>query len=107
MNHLGMLIDVSHLSEEGFYSVIEVSKTCCSHPFKCVVNPTAPRNLRDEQIKLLCKNRGHNGYKLLSAVLVSQQAGLNDIISHIEYIAGLAGTDVIGFGWILTALMKP
>ncbi|HHU49036.1 MAG: dipeptidase [Caldicoprobacterales bacterium] len=99
MNHLGMLIDVSHLSEEGFYSVIEVSKkpVAATHSNAWSIQQH-PRNLRDEQIKLLAKIGGIMGINFYPPFLSGQQAGLNDIISHIEYIAGLAGTDVIGFG---------
>ena len=57
MNRLGMLVDVSHISTAGFWSVIETStkpiiathsnaKRLCSHP----------RNLNDEQIKALAQN---------------------------------------------------
>ncbi len=99
MNRLGMLIDVSHLSEEGFYSVLEVSKKPISatHSNAWSIHPH-PRNLRDKQIEVLAKTRGVIGINFYPPFLSDQNADLNDIIRHIEHIAALAGTDVIGFG---------
>ena len=99
MNYLGMLIDVSHLSEKGFYSVLEVSKKPISatHSNAWCIHPH-PRNLRDEQIKILAKTGGVMGINFYPPFLSNQKADVNDIIRHIEHIAGLAGTDVIGFG---------
>lgn len=99
MNRLGMLIDVSHLSEKGFYDVLEASDkpiaathsnawTVCKHP----------RNLKDEQILALAGKGGVIGINFYPSFLAEGRAGLKDIISHIEYIASLAGTDVLGFG---------
>jgi membrane dipeptidase len=99
MNRLGMLVDVSHLSERGFYDVMEVSEkpiaathsnawTVCRHP----------RNLKDDQIKLLAQNKGVMGMNFYPPFLSKATSGIVDIIKHIEYIAALAGTDVIGFG---------
>lgn len=59
MNRLGMLIDVSHISDKAFYDVLEQSKTpvfashssvrsLCDHP----------RNMDDDMIKALAKNGG-------------------------------------------------
>ena len=38
------------------------------------------------------------GINFYPPFLSNQKADVNDIIRHIEHIAGLAGTDVIGFG---------
>ncbi|MCF8360120.1 MAG: dipeptidase [Prolixibacteraceae bacterium] len=59
MNQLGMIIDVSHISDDAFYDVIELSKapviashssvrSICDHP----------RNMSDEMIKQLAENGG-------------------------------------------------
>lgn len=99
MNRLGMLIDVSHLSEKGFYSVMETSKQpiAATHSNAWSVQPH-PRNLKDEQIKSLSKTGGVMGINFYPAFLSGQHADLYDIIRHIEYIIDLAGMDVIGFG---------
>lgn len=59
MNRLGMMIDVSHISDDAFYDVLEVTaapivathssaRALCDHP----------RNLTDDMIKKLAKNGG-------------------------------------------------
>jgi membrane dipeptidase len=59
MNRLGMMVDVSHISKESFYDVIEVSKApiIASHS-GCAALADNPRNLDDEQLKQLAKNGG-------------------------------------------------
>jgi len=59
MNKLGMIIDVSHISDESFYQVVELSKTpvVASHSgARAVCNN--PRNLTDKMIRLIAKNNG-------------------------------------------------
>ncbi|WP_075589703.1 dipeptidase [Labilibacter marinus] len=59
MNRLGMIVDVSHISDKSFFDVLEISnapviashssvRTECDHP----------RNMSDEMIKALAKNNG-------------------------------------------------
>lgn len=100
MNRLGMLIDVSHISEAGFWDVINLtaapiiashsnSKKLCSHP----------RNLTDEQLLALKKNGGVTGLNLYPVFLNDGgKASIKDVLSHIEYIVALTGEDTLGLG---------
>ncbi|MCF6240349.1 MAG: dipeptidase [Bacteroidales bacterium] len=59
MNRLGIMVDVSHVSDKSFYDAIELSKTpvIASHSSaRAVCNH--PRNLDDEMLKTLAKNGG-------------------------------------------------
>jgi len=100
MNSLGMLIDVSHISERGFWDVIELttSPIIASHSnARAICNHK--RNLTDDQINALAKNKGVMGINFYPPFLTkSKSAALTDIINHIEHIAGLTGCDYIGFG---------
>lgn len=60
MNHLGMMIDVSHISDQAFYHVIEVSKVAviASHSSARHFTPGYDRNMSDEMIIKLAKNGG-------------------------------------------------
>ena len=60
MNRLGMLIDVSHISDDAFYQVIKFSKApvIASHSACRKFTPGFARNMTDEMIKLLAKNKG-------------------------------------------------
>lgn len=59
MNDLGILIDVSHISDSSFYDVMKLSKTpvIASHSCARAVCDN-PRNLSDEMLKALAKNGG-------------------------------------------------
>jgi membrane dipeptidase len=60
MNRLGIMIDVSHVSDETFYQVMELSKApvIASHSSCRYFTPGWERNMDDEMIKALAKNRG-------------------------------------------------
>ncbi|MCX7746531.1 MAG: dipeptidase [Clostridia bacterium] len=100
MNSLGMLVDVSHISEKGFWDVLEITKypvivshsnakKICSHK----------RNLTDEQILAVKNNQGVIGINLYPYFLNDKgNAALVDVIKHIEHIAGLAGPLHLGIG---------
>jgi len=59
MNHLGMIVDVSHISDKSFFDVIALSKApvIASHSSVRTV-AHHPRNMTDEMIKALAKNGG-------------------------------------------------
>jgi len=99
MNELGMIVDVSHLSERGFWDVAE----CSSQPFiashsnaKMLCNH--PRNLTNEQIAEIVKQGGFIGINLYSMFLGEKDAKIIDVIRHVEYFMSLGAEDVIGFG---------
>lgn len=100
MNRLGMVVDVSHLSEAGFWDVEEIAEApyIASHSNARGVCD-APRNLSDEQILALAKRGGVLGINLYPAFLTShKEAAIKDILAHISYIISLAGEDCIGLG---------
>lgn len=60
MNRLGIIVDISHVTDDTFYQVIEISKapviashSCCRH-----FTPGFERNMSDEMITLLAENGG-------------------------------------------------
>lgn len=59
MNRLGIMCDVSHMSEKSFWDLIELSKApiIASHSGCAALNPHN-RNLTDEQLKALAKKGG-------------------------------------------------
>lgn len=111
MNRLGMLVDVSHISTAGFWSVIETStkpiiathsnaKRLCSHP----------RNLNDEQIKALAQNGGLAGITFAGQFLEEdwRNACIESVYKHIDYMLNLIGNDDhIGFGSDFDGISHP
>ncbi len=60
MNRVGMMIDISHVSDDAFYQVIELSKAplIASHSSPRHFTPGWERNMSDEMIQALAKNGG-------------------------------------------------
>lgn len=74
MNRLGIMIDVSHMSDKSFYDVVATSRTpvIASHSCaKALCNN--PRNLSDEMLVALAKNGGVIQMCILSAYVVNPE----------------------------------
>jgi len=59
MNRLGMMVDISHVSDKTFYDTLAVSKApvIASHS-SCRALCDVPRNMTDDMIRALAKNGG-------------------------------------------------
>ncbi|MBC6607341.1 membrane dipeptidase [Hymenobacter sp. BT188] len=59
MNHLGMMVDVSHTSDSTFYDVLRLSRVpvIASHS-SCRALADMPRNLSDDMLRALARNGG-------------------------------------------------
>lgn len=96
----GVIVDVSHLSEQGFWDVCETaekpfvashsdSRALCDHP----------RNLTDRQFAEIARRKGLVGVNLYTPFLVRQSASrLYDALDHIERFLGLYGETVLALG---------
>ncbi|MCR2821100.1 dipeptidase [Lederbergia panacisoli] len=91
--------DVSHLSEKGFWDVMDLA----DFPFASHSNSKAicdhPRNLSDEQAKALLKKSGliHVVYHP-PFVTQNNTAYISDLIRHIDHFCSLGGVKQIGIG---------
>lgn len=74
MNRLGIMIDISHVSDKAFYKVIELTKApvIASHSSLRAYVPGFERNMDDEMIKALAKNGGVIQINFGSSFVVSQ-----------------------------------
>ncbi|MHB1652741.1 MAG: dipeptidase [Desulfitobacteriaceae bacterium] len=100
MNELGMVIDVSHLNEPGFWHVLEISEqpVLASHSCAAALCPH-PRNLTDDQLRELSRRGGLVGVNFFPTFLSSSgRADRKDVIAHIRHIAGVAGVETVGLG---------
>ncbi|MCX7710397.1 MAG: dipeptidase [Clostridia bacterium] len=100
MNRLGMLVDLSHISERGFWDVLEVTKDpiIVSHSNAKKICDHR-RNLSDRQIEAVKTNGGVIGINLYPHFLNSSgSASLKDIILHIEHIVSISGDEHLGVG---------
>ena len=96
----GIIVDVSHLSEKGFWDVCETidgpfaashsdSRALCRHP----------RNLTDRQFAEIARRGGLVGVNLYTPFLVRQSDSvIDDAIDHIERFLGLYGEKTVALG---------
>jgi membrane dipeptidase len=99
MDRLGIVVDVSHLSEATFWHVMEVStkpliashsnaRALCGHS----------RNLSDEQAKALADRGGVVGVTFVGPFLGDGRQSVQGVVDHIDHFAGVIGTDHIAIG---------
>ncbi len=100
MNKLGMIVDISHLSEKGFWDVYDIAERpfIASHS-NCLKVCSSPRNLTHDQIKALAEKKG-----LMSLCFYSQflngtdSSTIDDVLRHVDHVLNIAGDDFIGLG---------
>lgn len=100
MNALGMIIDVSHLSDQGFYDVARLTSKpfVASHSNARAVR-NHRRNISDDMIKLLAQKGGVMGINFAADFLgESECSRIDDIVAHINHIHQVGGIDVLALG---------
>jgi membrane dipeptidase len=107
MNELGMLGDVSHISERGFYDTLDVSRrpVIASHSC-CAALCDHPRNLTDGQLRALAQNGGVVGITFVPGFVDPgwrpadwpARPSLEQLLGHIDYAVEVAGINHVGIG---------
>lgn len=98
-NDLGIVIDISHLNEPGFWDVISLTKDpiVASHS-NCRALADHPRNLTDAQIKAIVGNGGVIGINSAGIFVDKEKPDLEHFLDHIDHIASLGGVEHVGLG---------
>lgn len=98
MEELGMLVDVSHLSDPGFWDVaVELrGPIFASHSNSRAVCPHK-RNLTDEQFSAIIKSGGVAGLNLCDEFL-GEVSEIDTIVRHIEHWFSLGGEKNVSLG---------
>ncbi|MFP5503818.1 MAG: dipeptidase [Candidatus Sericytochromatia bacterium] len=99
MEELGIVIDLSHIAEIGFWDVVEATEKplACSHSNAKAVHEH-PRNLTDAQIKAIADRGGVIGVCFAPAFLGPGEPGIEEVVRHIDHMCELAGPEVVGLG---------
>lgn len=104
MDDLGMVHDVSHLSEAAFWSLMNTARgpRVATHSNCRALLPGKEKNerhLTDDQIRAIGAAGGMIGINLFEAFLVSAgKATVQDVVRHISHAAALIGRERIGLG---------
>jgi len=106
MNRIGMIVDISHVSDKTFWDALEISddpiiashssaRALCDHP----------RNMSDEMIKALAQKGGVVFVNFYPRYLMKHIEGADPprvtverIVEHIQYMVDLVGADYVGLG---------
>ena len=99
MNHLNILIDLSHINERCFFDVINTTTqpVIASHSnVKGIYDH--PRNLSDEQIKALASNGGVMGLLIHPGIIDPEKPEISRCVDHLVYVSDLVGVEHIGIG---------
>ena len=98
MERLGMLVDVSHLSDAGFWDVIGMATRpiLASHSNSRALCPH-PRNLTDEQFLAVVKNGGVVGLNLCRE-FVGGGEDVDALIRHLDHFLALGGEKTVALG---------
>lgn len=101
MQHLGMLVDVSHLSDGGFWDVVD----CTEKPFIASHSNSRSlcsllRNLSDPMIRALANRGGISGISFCPdlVALGTNQCTAEQIAAHVAHFIQVGGEDCVALG---------
>jgi membrane dipeptidase len=99
MNELGMLVDISHLNEPGFWDAVEHSRAplVASHSC-CRALCDHPRNLKDDQLKALGEKGGVVSLTFVPFFVDDENPSLDRFLDHVDHAVQHAGIDHVGLG---------
>lgn len=101
MNEYGMIVDISHISDQGFWDVIDVTNAPIigSHN-ACRALCEHPRNLTDDQIRAVADNGGVIGVTYVPSFMDADESKhtVERLLDHFDHIAQVGGTDCVGLG---------
>ncbi|MBP3204750.1 MAG: dipeptidase [Lachnospiraceae bacterium] len=102
-NEKGIIVDVSHLSDGGFWDVAKITKKpfVASHSNARSLSPH-PRNLTDEMIRKLAEKGGVAGLNIngpfLQEDISLHVSTVERMAAHVEYMYRIGGEDIIALG---------
>jgi membrane dipeptidase len=117
MNRLGMIVDISHVSDETFFDTLEVTRApvMASHSSVRAI-ADHPRNMSDDMLRALARNGGIVMINFSENFVDPEKAGvwpsvrhwishlgwtdtpLELLIDHIDHAVRVAGIDHVGLG---------
>ena len=103
MNELGMVVDVSHLSDGGFWDVVEITKKpfVATHSNCRALNPHT-RSMTDEMIRALADKGGCMGVNFepsfLAMDLEQNRSTVEMLVAHLRHMVNTGGIECAAVG---------
>ena len=113
MNKVGIMVDISHVSDKAFYESIEISEVpvIASHSSLRHFTPGFERNVSDDMLIKLASKGGVISINFGSSFLTKEAleyrrnregpypfADVTDVVDHIDRVVNLVGIDHVGIG---------
>ena len=113
MNKVGIMVDISHVSDKAFYESIEISDVpvIASHSSLRHFTPGFERNVSDDMLIKLASKGGVISINFGSSFLTKKAleyrrnregpypfADVTDVVDHIDRVVNLVGIDHVGIG---------
>lgn len=103
-NRLGIMIDLSHITEKGFWDVAGLSDAplVATHSNAHAITPSS-RNLTDRQLAAIRESGGMVGLNYATSFLrrdgkQSADMGWQDVLAHLDHLLEHLGEDHLGLG---------
>jgi membrane dipeptidase len=103
-NRLGILLDLSHLNERGFWGVVEITEAplAATHSNVHALCP-ATRNLTDRQLDAIRDSDGMVGVNFAVGFLREdgkdeEDTPIETVVRHVDYLVDRIGVERVGFG---------
>ncbi|MEM9607758.1 MAG: membrane dipeptidase [Actinomycetota bacterium] len=99
MERLGMIVDVSHLSAPGVAHLAEVARApfVATHS-SCRALCDHPRNLTDEQLRLIAGSGGFVGINAFGPFIATDGAEIAGVVHHLAHAASVVGPGHVALG---------
>jgi len=99
MGRLGMVFDVSHLTDSNFWDVADVvnGPFIASHS-NCREISDIPRNLTDDMIVAIANHKGVMGLNFGADFVHKEKATVATLVDHVDRVVEVAGIDYVGLG---------
>lgn len=95
----GILPDVSHLSDLGFWDLVELGlgPVIATHSNSRAICPH-PRNLTDDMFRAIVETGGAAGLNLYSEFVGGEDGSSESLLRHVDHLLSLGGEDALCIG---------
>lgn len=99
IEEVGAVVDVSHLSETGFFHLMEVAtKPVIASHSSCQALAGHPRNLSDAQLETIGRSGGFVAVNAFGPFLTDDTPSVQHYLDHVEHALTLVGARQVGLG---------